>query len=671
MATSFLDQYNAMPDIAQPVHITQAPAAAPKQSGGGGIGGFLKRAGNSLLAPAAYFAKADIINPIKETAAQVTGNKQAYANATQASNRDLGLGSKGTDIGNASKKLAGNSVQLATNLLVPEAKAGFLARVGQGAKIGAAGGAGSALANNQDVFTGAVEGAVTGGAANGILGKLIKGKPAAGAEASTSGGTVAKDLATQGQQMKARGLGLSAGNSKAGTELFPQDTANMLDTLKNENIKVRGANSVSRDVVDKMNQYGQQIADHFKTENHPLNPADTQVIADNFMKKVSSTETDPRVLKEYQILADNLQKNVKDTKSLWEYRKGLDSRIPAAKQGNATGVTLSNQMRAIKDMRSYVADELGAVPGMKNYHDLAAIKDFIGKGSKEQNQPANSLWGHVLSSTPVQRVEQAVGGGLEKGANALGATRVPATAPSGAALNGNNVKGFLGNLTGGAIGSRVPTTSALGASEAIANPPALADQQQTPTDLLQSNTPTTPDQTASDQSQQPQIDQRTLLALVAADPKNATTYLSLYNALKPSATQTKLSGTQQQQANNAQSALSNINDIRSMLSDNPGLATKSGIPGQGSIIGGLESNVLGTGKYNAALNNLTDVLGRLRSGAALSAQEEARYKSLAPKAGDSADTIQYKLDNLEQLLNRFANPGAASSPDVSQLVTAQ
>lgn len=636
-------------------YLASQPKAQPQSSSG--LGGFLARAGKSIISAPEYFAKAAIVNPIKETAAQVTGNTQALKNATQQSNQDLGLGASGNNIGQGLKTLAGNTAQVAA-LAIPAAKAGTLGKVAQGAKIGAVSGGGSALANNQNVVSGALEGAATGGLAGGILGKFA-GK---GTEtAATKPGGFAKNLVTQGQQAQGRVAGVSAGSKIAGKELTPQDTTQMLETLKSEGINTGNANNTLRDVVDRQKVYGQEIGNYFKTNDAPLHPTDTKQIADNFIKGIGTT--DPGVVKQAQILAQDLQKNVTSTKSLWEFRKSLDSRIPDSKMAAGDNV-LSNKLAAIKSLRGYISKELGEVPGMSGYHSLAEVKPFVSAEARRLNNPGGGIVGRVAASGPVQKLESSGGKVTEKLGKALGG-EAPAVAPEAAAPT---TSGFLGNLVGG-VKSAAPVIGAVGAGGAEGNKPIQPATDLPPVDTTLTDQTSPTDQTNSEQSATPSISPEQLLALVQADPKNASTYLSLYSALKPSAASTKLNASQQQQANNAQSALSNIADIRAMLSENPSLATKSGIPGQGSIIGGLESNVLGTGKYNAALNNLTDVIGRLRSGAALSAAEEARYKALAPKAGDSASTINYKLDNLEQLLGKFAAPASTNGADIQQLLS--
>lgn len=282
--------------------------------------------------------------------------------------------------------------------------------IGQIATQGVEGGVLSSLGS-------AAKGITNGAKALTKLGTGTVEKEAASTAEKKASGSFLKNLTTQGQAAQGRVSGISAGSKVAGNELVPQDTERMLGTLKNEGIKTGNANNELRDLVDKQGQYGKQIADHFDTNNAPLHPEDTKVIANNYLSGLKTT--DPGVLNEAEILAQDLQKNVKDTKSLWEFRKSLDSRIPDAKLAAGDNV-LSNKLTAIKNMRQYIADELGNVPGMKNYHDLAEIKPFVSAEAKRLNNPGGGIVGRVLSSGPVQKTENLAGKGTEKLAQKLG-----------------------------------------------------------------------------------------------------------------------------------------------------------------------------------------------------------------------------------------------------------
>lgn len=378
------------------------------------------------------------------------GRQTSTRNSTSVKKKSPG-GLKGFVINNLPSIAGGAAAVAAAPLNLADAFTGVGGTAAYLGSIGAASAGGEALkrkllGEKQSLKESAIQGVE--GAALGGAGKALKGvsgvskgilktgakSTAATTEKEVSPGVIGRlktGLQTQGQQMQARGLGMSGGAKVAGKELQPQDTERMLKTLNDEGVTIGNANSTSRDVNTKLKGYGQQIADHFKQNNAPLHPEDTDKIAANFL--TSFKTTDPRMLKEAHILADDLKKNVKDTKGMWDFRKSLDSRIPDTKfMDSAT----SNKVAALKDMRSYLSKELGNVPAMKNYHALSEIKPFLGKGMRELNQPSGGVIGRVLSSGPVQKAEQLAG----KATEAVGNIGTREVAP---AIEESTKKGLL------------------------------------------------------------------------------------------------------------------------------------------------------------------------------------------------------------------------------------
>lgn len=376
---SFVDDYNSMPDgqsttlpaIKQNSLSYSPPQQSAKKKGPGGVTGFL-------------------VNALPAIGGGLGAIAGIPGDVFSAGASSVGGGAVGAGFGEALKrKILGENLD-------PKQIAIQAAEGGAGAAAG-----------------GLIKGA--SGIAKNIVGNGVKtvAKDVAetGAEdTAKTGNSFLKNLTTQGQQAQGRVAGVSAGTKVGTKELVPQDTTKMLQTLKNEGINTGNANNTLRDVTDKMSTYGQQIADHFKTNDAPLHPDDTKQIADNFISSLKTS--DPSVLKKADVLATDLQNNVKSTKDLWEFRKGLDKTIPASKQGTTEG--LSNKIIATKSMRDYLANELGDVPGMKNYHDLAEVKPFISKEALRLNNPGGGIAGRLLASGPVQKLENAGGKIIEK-----------------------------------------------------------------------------------------------------------------------------------------------------------------------------------------------------------------------------------------------------------------
>jgi hypothetical protein len=168
------------------------------------------------------------------------------------------------------------------------------------------------------------------------------------------------------------------------------------------------------------------------------------------------------------------------------------------------------------------------------------------------------------------------------------------------------------------------------------------------------------------QAQQSGMQQRELAAILtdiqATGGKNIDKIQTVFSLLNP---QPKpLNSQQQQQQNNALSGLSDIQNIQNMLAKDPSIAVKDSIPG-----GSVAHRLTGTTDYEAAKQNVVDVISRLRSGAAITEGEAKRYMSLLPQAGDSAQSANTKLSRLAELLNGFASPQPASNGDLASVLS--
>lgn len=175
------------------------PMPVPQKKKRGGLMGFVEDTAKSIIDPFAYLINTDIVNPAKETAAQLTGNKVALRNAKKETNRELGMGENAEDFAGGLKKWAGNSGGALLNFATPAAGS-----IGKQAALGAGFGASQALASPDssasDVLTGALGGGAFGGAVGGtskILGKVLgKGEQVV----ANKGAKIAENKATQAEQ---------------------------------------------------------------------------------------------------------------------------------------------------------------------------------------------------------------------------------------------------------------------------------------------------------------------------------------------------------------------------------------------------------------------------------------------------------------------------------------
>lgn len=144
-----------------------------------------------------------------------------------------------------------------------------------------------------------------------------------------------------------------------------------------------------------------------------------------------------------------------------------------------------------------------------------------------------------------------------------------------------------------------------------------------------------------------------MMSDVQRDPKNAATYLALYKELNP-AQASPTGKVTAQQVGLTQSGLQSLQALKDEIAKNPGIVNQTAVPGQNApVVGGLVRNLAGTGDYQAHAGNVLDSLAHLRTGAAMSNAERQSYIRLLPTAGDSPETVQTKLAQLEQSFAPF------------------
>lgn len=98
--------------------------------------------------------------------------------------------------------------------------------------------------------------------------------------------------------------------------------------------------------------------------------------------------------------------------------------------------------------------------------------------------------------------------------------------------------------------------------------------------------------------------------------------------------------------NIAVTGIEDVAKLRQMFADNPSQAKTTKIPFAGQ-------------SYDTLIENVTDKIGRLRSGGAINSDEEARFKRLLPTFWDTPNTVQFKLNQLEQEFQGLAGMGMA------------
>ena len=154
-----------------------------------------------------------------------------------------------------------------------------------------------------------------------------------------------------------------------------------------------------------------------------------------------------------------------------------------------------------------------------------------------------------------------------------------------------------------------------------------------------------------------------LVRAMAAGDEDATSQLQdLYEMVQEyeasqSETQKPLGVEAQKMQNNAQSGLSSLDDLESLIANDPSVVNRAALPDVAPL-----NTVLGTSQYRAAITNVQDAMTRLRSGASMNEQEAARFDRMLPRFGDSPEIVQYKLQQFRDYYNTVASQTPASGP---------
>lgn len=121
----------------------------------------------------------------------------------------------------------------------------------------------------------------------------------------------------------------------------------------------------------------------------------------------------------------------------------------------------------------------------------------------------------------------------------------------------------------------------------------------------------------------------------------------------------ELSSQASKDLSNSQAGLDAVANLRGMISDDPSLQKKALV--DPSALGGLAGSLLGTASYDTARQQAVDVIARLRTGAAITSNEEKRFLKMLPQAFDSPDVANYKLGILEKAFNTVATRGGSGT----------
>lgn len=494
-----------------------------------------------------------------------------------------------------------------------------------------------------------------------------------------------------GEALKGEARGIKPGVSIPGTS--KKLTGNASDTINKYIDSLGGAKSAHRQyrvVQQDLKNTGERISALVTQHDRPLAPTDLTTIATKAADKAKNAlGFNP----EDQIIADVKTQlgGAKSLSELKQVRSNLDETLQNFYKQTERDSSTTATMKVVKGYRDGIDKVLSdSIPGFKETNTRYAT------ALKASEQLLNKANPNGLRFFGIQT---GVGGeGLQAAKDLAGRAvgKVGSVLPGGDGTTSKiagNVMSLIkpvarqevihagGNvaLGRGPFGPQpAPDTQGL-----LSPDQATAQEQKVQETLLASLTPEQRTQLAAqggaggdagaaggaDAGAGTSMSYDQLLQLVNADPKNADTYLALYKA-QPSlngAAAKPLSASAATSVSNAETGIRGISDLQSMMQSDPGVVKRTLIPGRG-LFGGVLGNAVNTNGFDAARQQVVDVIARLRTGAAISKSEEERFLKFLPQPFDSPTVAQQKLGYLERQFQRVASADPSAANEIQSVL---
>lgn len=554
------------------------------------------------------------------------------------------------------------------------AGASFIPGVGTAAAAGL-GGAGELLRqrlSGEDMDLGAAGREAALSAVPGGVGLAVKGVRAA--RAAKTGATVAKaskpSLASRlGKRMEGRARGIFPGAKTQGLEQLDVKDADELNTfLSSEGIRGRSAERQLEELGKLQERRGAEIGGIVEKANRPLTTAELGSLKGRAQNQLggivglSRSEGTPSLLSAdggvlsrsagvvddpyARNLARDLE-NVTDLKSANEMRKRLDAdAINYGRNSNAPDPMKEQIARAYR--RALDEEVAAAIPDLKGVQRLygqgESAREFLMDAAR--NPKGINIFGNNVGGETIQG-GKALMGEATSGLSELMQRIAPFTRFTGALAAQGATRAGAAALTPDQEEQQATQDTPLGDGG--------LDDSITGLDGVDSG---------SSVALQDLFDQ----AMAAPDAKTqrelldlAEKAINIQGKLNPTGTARKpLSAEASRQVANAKSGLRALEQIESEIAGGVSPTTNR----FASLAGNLGRGVAGTQGYEAARQELVDIIARLRTGAAITAKEEQRFSLLLPQAFDEPDTIKQKINRYRELLSDVLNRQAEGSPDL-------
>lgn len=486
-----------------------------------------------------------------------------------------------------------------------------------------------------------------------LLGGIFSAPPARLAKAAVGGakalaGVAGKEATQQATRTGAEKVsqtllgdawGIKSGAKVGGANVTPQ-RAKELQEFVRTNVgvpKTANADTVYERTVNLRNSTGEAIGAAIKNAS----PLDTKLsqslnegLTNRFNKVIGGNAANNQVAQDILLRA----KQATSPQELWELRRSIDDSLINFNRNPASVTPGAEQFaRVARDEINKTLNK--SVPDIKqlnkSYSNAFDVEDLVASAAKTpKGVQAPGYMGRVGGNI-AQRGRALVGQTISQPAEKVATSA--AGKPSARGIIGRQA--LYGSLTQQGVESRP--------EQSPASLEAALMQQSMPVSLVQ------------EQQLQDPYPRENLIADIQRDPENAQKYIAYYGAMQEALSsgapeEKPLSTTAAKDISNAQTGLDAVSLIEQQLSNDPSLQQRGGVSGAFNPMG-LVSGILGTGEYENARAQARDVIGRIRTGAALTADEAKAFDRFLPQPGDNAQTVQQKLAFLRNQFTTVAD----------------
>ncbi len=520
---------------------------------------------------------------------------------------------------------------------VPGGGATKLAKFGKGAAQGALTGFSQSGDSTANILGNTALGALTGGTGEVLLSKLFS--PGAGAALNKAG----EGLENRAFVTKFGKPGLKEGGVNAFKE-FSEQGINIKGGIED---MAKSAQEVLETEGPKVHQIATELSSKPNTEVQ-------QNVMTDFLDNLKNSKKTPEMQAPINDVAANVKQMFGDKPISLEDLYAAKQEWGQLGKWSPTATTAENTKASVyEELYKKANDILDKTFKENGYENFAQMNKKVSTAIKASHF-AERRGAQIVSNNPLGLMDIAAAGGgaaVMGGPGAIGAYALNKTIQSpavqGAAgkamqLTGTGLDKVLGATSQDIVGK----VGALGASNilpAINNASSAA--QSMPQNQSQSSMPdinalkASPSQTAQSRSGVPTITSDMLQqARVSLSDKSYAKIKDLYD-LQQGGSNGGAGKVAAKDLNTAKSASTSLDQLDKILQGDPNKLAKAMLPG-----------AIGARDYEAAARNVLDGIARLRTGAAMSKNEESFYRAYLPSVLDPPDV---KLQKIQQLRDYF------------------